>query len=127
MTIFYETREPAVLERNRGLKKTLNDFYFSQPEAIRTRVARIAAINCSSAFPLFKGVWKGKLSDHSTNEGLTVYCDWDGSFAKAYGTVDDESNFLIVDRKGTVRFSRSGKIAEREFDGIKQLLESLAQ
>lgn len=118
--IFYETKD--TIELNRALKDRLNAWYLTEPPGVREEIARVAVIHCSSFMPV---VWKRNLREHSKKEGLTIYGDWDGSMAKAYGMEPDTSNLLIVDRSGTVRYRRAGVVAEAEFPGIEKLLTEL--
>ena len=57
--------------------------------------------------------------------GITLYGDWDGRVAKDYQMKDDESNFLIIDRKGIIRCVSFGRITDEQFQDIEKLLDIL--
>jgi len=126
ITIFYETKEKETIERNRALKNELNQFYINQPDSIRKQVSKLAVINCSGAFWPFKGIWKENLINNSIKEEMTIYGDWDGRFFEKYKIIEGESNFIIIDKRGIVRYSKAGKVEKTDFLSIKQLLEKLA-
>lgn len=125
ITIFYETKEKITTERNRELKNELNQFYTSQPDSIRKQVSKLAVINCSSAFWPFKGIWKENLIKNSIKEEMTIYGDWDGRFFENYKITENESNFIIIDKNGIVRYSKAGKVEKNDFASIKHLLKKL--
>ncbi len=121
ITIFYETKEKEIIEQNRDLKNELNQFYKNQPDSMRKQVARLAVINCSGAFGPFKGIWAKNLIKNSIKEKITIFGDWDGSFFEKYKIINGESNVIIIDKKGIVRYSKAGKIEQTEFFAIKEL------
>ena len=125
ITIFYETKEKEITEQNRELKNELNQFYKNQPDSIRRQVSRLAVINCSGAFWPFKGIWANNLIKNSIKEEITIYGDWDGSFFEKYKIVNGASNFIIIDKRGIVRYSKAGKIDRTAFPEIKELLKKL--
>jgi len=125
VTIFYETKDKEVVEKNRHIKKELNLFYRQQSDSIQRQISRVAIIDCRKAFWPFKKIWKKNLVENSLKEGLTIYGDWDGIFAKNYQTADGETNFIVIDKKGVIRFSKTGMIEKNETGKIKMLLEIL--
>jgi predicted transcriptional regulator len=42
-----------------------------------------------------------------------------------YGIKDNESNFVIIDKKGFIRYRAAGKIEDEEIKKIIELLKSL--
>ena len=46
---------------------------------------------------------------------------------KEYGMKAEDSNFLIIDKQGIIRYSATGKIDPDQFDRIKELLFTLIQ
>ena len=70
--------------------------------------------------------WKEKLNETSAKLKVTIYGDWTGGMFAAYRMRDNDSNFVIIDKKGGVRFAASGKIANSRFEAIKKLLLELA-
>ena len=126
-TIFYETKAKEVIEKNRALKNELNLFYSGQTASIKKSISRIAIVDCRKASWPLTGIWKSKLVENSKKEGIMIYGDWDGMFAKNYNIIDEESNFLIIDEKGAIRYSKAGQIDKNEIYKIKILLAKLLE
>jgi len=117
VVIFYETKDTK--EKNRTLKEELNTFYTTLPPRAQKDIARVAVIRCSAFMP---NIWRRNLRENSKKEGIIIYGDWDGSMEKDYGMVVDESNFLIIDKAGIIRYVRAGTIPKEDFPIIKKIL-----
>jgi peroxiredoxin len=124
LVIFYETKDAS--EKNRELKDYLDGFNDNQSETVKKAIVWLPVINCSQAFwPLTK-IWRQKLREHSEKEGLTIYGDWTGKMAADYQVKADDSNFIIVDKKGSIRYFVSGKVDRSSFQEIQRLLLTVA-
>lgn len=123
IVIFYETKD--VVEKNRKLKDKLNKFYSDQPDDVKEFIVRLPVINCSSAFWPFTRIWKSKLRENSKKESITIYGDWSGKMFSDYKMKDKESNVVIIDKKGIIRYIASGKVEDKEINKIKELLIKL--
>ena len=121
--MFYETRETS--KKNADIKGRFNRLYDRQDEEKRKLIVRIPVINCSRAVWPATLIWKQSLRSNSKRVGITIYGDWDGRMAKDYQMKDDESNFLIIDRKGIVRYVSFGHISDEQFQEIEKLLDVL--
>jgi predicted transcriptional regulator len=121
VVLFYETKD--TIEVNRPLKEELNKFYAAQPRALEKIIRRVAVINCNGVF--FTGAWKNALKENSKKEGLTIYGDWDGKMAAAYKVKDKDSNLIIIDKNGRIRYDFAGKVAQEDFSAVKDLLSQL--
>jgi predicted transcriptional regulator len=125
VSLMYETRE--MVEKNRPLKNALKEFFHQQPNSVNEQISRLPVINCSSAsWPIIK-LWRHKLKENSKKEGLTIYGDWDGKMLGDYGMQDNESNYIIIDKQGIVRYFASGKIEDNEIQNILALLTALIE
>lgn len=124
IVLFYESRHS--LGKNAPLKDRLTDLYSAQPASIKKEIFRLVVIDCSEATWPTLPIWKSKLNQHSAIEGFTIYCDWTGNMFARYCMKKNESNFLIIDRQGIIRYSASGKINDK-FDEIKELLLRLVK
>lgn len=123
VVLFYESRH--VIKKNFGLKDELTRLYLAQPEAIQRDIFRLVVIDCSEAiFPTLP-IWKRQLRANSRKEGFTIYGDWNRTMFKEYGMKAEDSNFLIIDKQGIIRYSATGKIDPSQFDRIKELLFTL--
>jgi hypothetical protein len=119
--VFYETKD--TIEVNRKLKNELNKFYDAQPDSAKKAILRVPIINCKGVF--FVGIWRNELKVHSKKEGITIYGDWDGRMFSVYGIKDKESNLIIIDTKGIIRYCSFGKIQEKDIKKIKDLLVTM--
>ncbi len=122
VVLFYATRD--TVEVNDALSRYLDALYTAQPQNIQSQIYRLLVVNAMEATAVT--TWKEKLSETSEKLKVTVYGDWTGGMFSAYRMRDNDSNFVIIDKKGIVRFAASGKIANSRFEAIKKLLLGLA-
>jgi predicted transcriptional regulator len=125
VVLFYESRQ--VIDKNDALKDELKCLYRAQPANIKQEIFRLVVIDCSDAILPTKPIWKSKLSEHSRLQGFTIYGDWDRKMLADYGLQRNDSNFLIIDKHGIIRYSGTGKIDPGQFPKIKDLLYSLVK
>jgi alkyl hydroperoxide reductase subunit AhpC len=123
VVLFYESRQ--VVDKNDELKDELTRLYQGQPANIQKEIFRLVVIDCSQATLPTLFIWKHKLNKHSLALGFTIYGDWNSKMLVDYGMVKNDSNFLIIDKNGIIRYSSTGKISNCEIDNIKNLLISL--
>lgn len=124
IVLFYETKDER--EKNRKLKDELNKYYDAQKDEVKKLIYRLPVINCSDARSLAKGIWKNKMRKFSEKEGIVIYGDWDKKMFHDYKVKDKDSNFMIIDEKGVVRYSKSGLIDDAETKKIMDLLKELS-
>jgi peroxiredoxin len=122
VALFYATRD--TVEVNDELQHYLDRLYAAQPENIQNKIFRLLVLNTMEATALT--TWKEKLMETSAKLKITIYGDWTGSMFSAYRMRDNDSNFIIIDQKGIVKFAASGRIANSRFKAIKKLLLELA-
>ena len=122
VVLFYATRD--TIEVNDELQNYLDTLYAAQPQNIQNQIYRLLVVNAMEATAVT--TWKEKLNETSAKLKVTIYGDWTGSMFSAYRMRDNDSNFVIIDKKGVVRFAASGKIANSRFEVIKKLLLELA-
>ena len=123
IVLFYATRETVKV--NDDLQHYLDALYDAQPQNIQNQIFRLLVVNTMEATSLT--AWKEKLSETSAKLKITIYGDWTGGMFAAYRMRDNDSNFVIIDKKGIVRFAASGRIANSRFEAIKKLLLELAK
>ena len=122
VVLFYATRD--TVEVNDALPRYLDTLYSAQPQNIQNQIYRLLVVNAMEATAVT--TWKEKLNETSAKLKVTIYGDWTGGMFAAYRMRDNDSNFVIIDKKGIVRFAASGKIANSRFEAIKKLLLELA-
>jgi predicted transcriptional regulator len=125
VVLFYESRQ--AIDKNDELKDELKCLYRAQPANIKQEIFRLVVIDCSEAILPTIPIWKSKLSEHSRHQGFTIYGDWNRKMMADYGLRGNDSNFLIIDKHGIIRYSGTGKIDSSQFPKIKDLLYSLVQ
>jgi len=123
VVIFYETKE--VVEKNRELKGSLGKFFRQQKTEIAGLLTPVSVVDCSAAFWPLTRIWKSKLVENSKREGITIYGDWDGTMSSAYKMRENESNVVVLDTAGIIRYIKSGKVDTAGIDEIKELLKEL--
>jgi alkyl hydroperoxide reductase subunit AhpC len=121
IVLFYETRD--AIHNNKDLKKYLEMLYNTQPKNTQKEIFRLVVINCMEATSLT--TWKEKLVENSMKQGITIYGDWTGDMFAAYRMKDNDTNFMIIDKRGIVRFAESGRIENGRFEEIRTLLLEL--
>ena len=122
IVLFYATRETVHV--NDDLQHYLDALYDTQPQNIQNQIFRLLVVNTMEATSLT--AWKEKLIETSTKLKITIYGDWTGGMYAAYRMRDNDSNFVIIDKRGIVRFGTSGRIDNSRFEAIKKLLLKLA-
>lgn len=120
IVLFYESRE--ILDKSRPLKNVLTSFYNGQPKEVQSLILRLPVINATSAAWPFKGYWQSALIEKSQKVGMTVYGDWDGKMGSVYEMKPDDTNLVIIDKKGMIRFFQSGVIKPEKAGSIISLL-----
>jgi hypothetical protein len=125
IVLFYEFR--SSLGQNHALKDVLRRFYRAQPANIQQDVFRLVVLDCSRSHWPSTFLWKKGLREHSEEEGFTIYGDWTGKMLENYQMKPDESNFLIIDKNGIIRYAATGKVNRGQFEKIKELLLNLVQ
>ena len=122
VVLFYATRDTVKV--NEELQNYLDTLYATQPKNIQDQIFRLLVVNTMEATSLT--AWKEKLIETSAKLKITIYGDWTGDMYAAYRMRDNDSNFIIIDKRGIVRFAASGRIANSRFEAIKKLLLGLA-
>jgi AhpC/TSA family len=122
VVLFYATRDTVHV--NDDLQHYLDALYDTQPRAIQNQIFRLLVVNAMEATSLT--AWKEKLMETSAKLKITIYGDWTGDMFSAYRMRDNDSNFIIIDKRGIVRFAASGRIDNSRFEAIKKLLLELA-
>jgi predicted transcriptional regulator len=67
-----------------------------------------------------------KLREASERQEMTIYGDWTGAMLGDYQIQDHDSNFLVIDRNGIIRYAATGLIENGQFEKLKEMLLNLA-
>ncbi len=121
--VFYETKEAS--RKNSDVKDRFNELYDRQDKETRQSIVRVPVFDCSHTFWPISLAWKEALRTNSKRVGITLYGDWDGRMGRDYHMKENESNVVVIDRQGTIRYASYGRISDRQFAEIEELLDRL--
>jgi len=117
--IVYEDKDSA--KQNQSLKDDLSKLATGDKYNSRVALAAVADVSGYDFWPV-KGFVKDAIRDESKKQKTTIYCDWDGSFRKAFGIQKGASNVILIGKDGHVLFAGSGVLGE---SSRKRLIELL--
>jgi len=124
VVIFYNSKD--TINHDFELRKLLNKYYDNQSGDKKTKVFKLAIIDCSSAFFPIDYIWKSKLIEASRQKQMDIYGDWSGKVAEAYSFNPGDSNIVVIDKDGIIRYiSRKEITDEKEINAIIALLNQI--
>lgn len=120
---FYNDKSAA--DKNNELRDKLNGFWQKHDSIAQLSSFKLAVTDASQANITTKWIWRRVMRNKSKTLGIPLYGDWDGSMKKDFGIPDGESTFFIFDKKGVIRYLRSGTIPASEHGRIMLLIKQL--
>ncbi|MDI1450671.1 YtfJ family protein [Polyangium sp. 6x1] len=117
--IMYEDKDSAA--QNQPLKDDLAKLGQGDKYKQKVAIAAIADVSSYDFWPA-KGFVKDAIREESKKQKTTIYCDWDGSFRKAYGIRKGASNVILVGKDGRVLFAGSGALGTGDRKKLIELL-----
>ena len=120
---FYESRETS--DKNKTLKDMLNSFGDYEGRSVKNETFSLAIIDATDANLASAWVWRRNMVKKSTELGIHIYGDWDGRMKRDFLFPDNESTFIIIDKKNIIRYTCCGKVPESEFGNIKILIKKI--
>ena len=123
LVITYETKN--AVEKNRTFKNAVLAWCASSDNKSGA-VAPVPVVSCFKYAGPIADICKKGVQYYSKKEGLQLYVDRDGKMFNAFSMQDKESNIVIIDKKGFIRFQGSGKIPDAEISRLIQLIRELA-
>ena len=120
--ITYETKGTA--EVNRRFKQAVLQRW---RQADSTAPAIVPVINCFSFFGFARSICANRVAAVSKKENLIIYTDSDGAMFRDCKITDDQSNIIILDKKGLVRFIHAGRLEDADVQAAVRLVERLLQ
>lgn len=99
-----------------------------RPELKAAGVRIIQAANLKAVPGLMQGFVKRKFLGKTANgqSSPSVILDWNGQIASAYGFRDAVTNVYLIDARGVLRFSASGKGSPEEARALAEAINALA-
>jgi hypothetical protein len=89
--------------------------------------AIVPVINCFSFFGFARSICANRVAAAAKKENLIIYTDSDGRMFNDFKITDDQSNILILDKKGLVRFAHAGRLDDAGVQAAVQLIERLVR
>lgn len=123
VVLFYESKD--AMDKSRPLKNHLNGFYARLETEMQNTMERMAVLACRGVVWPVKEIWKKRMLEESRQWGVPVYGDWDGVMEKAFGFDAEDTNLIVMDRHGVVRYASTGAVSPREADALVNLLAKL--
>ncbi len=117
--LFYDTRHTASV--NNDLKYEIGDFREANLPLLEN-LQVIQVIDASSANFLTRTIWRRKLRENARKYGTTLYADWSGKMRRDFGFSSKESNILVIDPQGRVRYVHQGNPRGEEREKLFALL-----
>lgn len=120
--LFYDSRHTA--PTNNDLKYAIQDFQKAHPpDPAPLEIVQI--IDASSANIFTRTIWKRKIRENAKRYGVPIYADWTGAMRRDLALSPKESNILIIDPEGTVRFVHRGNLKGEDRERLFAVLRTL--
>lgn len=119
--VLYEDRGSA--RQNAALKRELAALARDPRYRRVFALAAVADVSAYDDWPL-RGIAEGFIRKRSREAGLTIYCDWDGSFRRAFGIRRGASNVLLIGADGRVLFAAAGALGTAQMEALRRLVKA---
>lgn len=119
--VLYEDRGSA--KQNAALKRELAALARNPRYRRAFAVAAVADVSAYSDW-LLRGFAESAVRKRSREAGLTIYCDWDGSFRRAFGIRRGASNVLLIGANGRVLFAAAGTLRAEQLKALRKLVRA---
>lgn len=120
--LFYDTRHTAPI--NNDLKYAIQEFQEAHSFSLFP-LEIVQVIDASSANIFTRTIWKRKIRENAKRYGVPIYADWTGAMRRDFALSPKESNILIIDPEGTVRFVHRGNPRGEEREKLFAVLRAL--
>ena len=113
--LWYES--PRTVSLNDDAKRTL-DRVLPHTGVLLVAVGDVSAYDYWPA----RAFAKRKLTQYAAKYGHPIFGDWHAQMRAAFHLQADESNLLLVDADGAIRFRATGKLSQEQIDRVAALL-----
>lgn len=117
--LFYEDEGSSA--QNAPLKDTLEELGRDARYRAAIAVTAVADVTAYSGWPL-RGVAEDAIRARAREAGIAIYCDWDGSFRRAYQLHPGLSNVLLLAPDGRVLFAVAGPMRPEQRSRLLAML-----
>lgn len=121
LLVVYEDRDTAT--QNAELKKELGELAKGDKYKSKIALAAVADVSSYDFWPA-KGFVKDAIREESKKVGTTIYCDWTGSFRKAFKLTKGKSSIVLVGKDGKIAFAGEGKLSTEDRKKLLALLKA---
>ena len=122
LIITYETKD--VVDKNKKFKDRVLDCLSG--DDTRSTVAIVPVINCFKYTWLFDKYCITKVQENARTLGMRLYDDRKGTMYNDFNIRDNESNVIIVDKKGVVSYRKAGRLNDTEINDVMKLIQKLS-
>ena len=88
-------------------------------------VVVVPVISCFQYAWPFKGYCTAQVQKNASVLHMKLYDDRTGRMFEDFGMQDNESNVLIIDKKGFIRYFKTGRLGEDEIASVIVLIKKL--
>jgi hypothetical protein len=117
--LLYE--DEGSLAQNAPLKDALADLARDARYRAAIALAPVADLSEYAGWPL-RGAAEDAIRARSREAGVSIYCDWDGSFRRAYRLHQGLSNVVLLGPDGRVLFAAAGPLRPEQRSRLLALL-----
>ena len=122
MIVYYEDR--AHTETNLALKLEL--YQFMQDNALAPEITTYAVANVAGVDGVIRDLARTAIRAIAAQYGMQILLDWEGTLLAApFSCVDEEANFVLIDRSGRIRYRHAGVIEGAERTAMYRTLRHL--
>ena len=122
MVVTYETKD--VIDKNKKFKDRVLKFCKTNTDT-NSQVVIVPVISCFQyAWPV-KGYCAAQVQKNASALKMKLYDDRTGRMFEDFGMQDNESNVLIIDKKGAIRYFKTGRLDEDEIASAIALIKKL--
>jgi hypothetical protein len=107
LILFYEGKDSS--DQNEALKSELSRLRKAGAIQSTLRITAVADVSDYAYWPV-KGIVKDKIREESSRRGMSIYCDWDGSFRAKFKLRRGVSNVILLGEDGRVLFAHAGEV-----------------
>ena len=106
--IFYEHKDATKI--NGRLKDRLKDALSALDQDRLQKLFAAVVIDAREAWWPATVLWKSAFIEESKKEGVPIYGDWDGQMLERLDLVAEDTNLLVIDADGRIRYFNSGPL-----------------
>lgn len=120
----YEAKD--TVDKNKRFKDRVLEDFPREPDKVGS-VTIVPVISCFEFIWPFSRFCINEVQRNASRLRLSLYDDRTGRLFKDYGMQENESNVVIIDQYGIIRYRHAGKIKNTDITGVIGLVHALEQ